>query len=319
MHASRLPRHLASCTVQVFVETRSEANKWAAACAAKQPPRRKRSDLLAEQKLRTFFEEATKQAGGTVVRDAIEREQMAVSLRLCKLTVTVVHAPPALLSSSASKQPQLRPAAPQSLLCLRLHELRTRMHMRPLDLRLAMRLEGLSIDLGPTTLVTPPPPASPSSARRDGARDGAQGRRTRWEASARPTAARDGARAGLIPLLDGGRLPADLEQLDASASAHLDAHLNDEAALVDATSLLVVQLDLVQAGSPAFDAAAAATCVDVAIRPVRVHVDPWVSASCLYPTHWRITLRLFWVLQIEINRPFRRLGVDPWWIRRTER
>jgi hypothetical protein len=53
--------------------------------------------------------------------------------------------------------------------------------------------------------------------------------------------------------------------------------------------------------------------------PVRVHVDPWVSASALYPTHWRITLRLFWVLQIEINRPFRRLGVDPWWIRRTER
>ena len=271
MHASRLPRHLASCTVQVFVETRSDANKWAAACAAKQPPRRKRSALLAEQKLRTFFEKATKQAGGTVVRDAIEREQMAISFRLCKLTVTVVHAPPALLSSSAAEQPQLRTTVPLPLLCLRLHELRTRIHMRPLDLRLALRLQGLSIDLGPrnTTLVTPPPPASPSSARRDGA----QGRRARWEATARPTAARGGARAGLIPLLDGGRLPADLEQLDASASAHLNAQLNEEAARVDATSLLVVQLDLVQAGSPAFDAAAAATCVDVALRPVRVHVD----------------------------------------------
>jgi hypothetical protein len=49
--------------------------------------------------------------------------------------------------------------------------------------------------------------------------------------------------------------------------------------------------------------------------PIRVHLDPWVSASCLYPTHWRFTLRLCGVVQIEVNRPFRRLGVDPWWSR----
>lgn len=47
--------------------------------------------------------------------------------------------------------------------------------------------------------------------------------------------------------------------------------------------------------------------------PVKLHVDQWVSASCLYPTHWRITLRLFWLLHVEVNRPFKRLDVDPWW------
>lgn len=49
--------------------------------------------------------------------------------------------------------------------------------------------------------------------------------------------------------------------------------------------------------------------------PVKMHVDPWVSASCLYPTHWRLTWRLFGLLHVELNRPFRRLNVDPWWTR----
>ena len=49
--------------------------------------------------------------------------------------------------------------------------------------------------------------------------------------------------------------------------------------------------------------------------PVKLHIDPWVSASCLYPTHWRFTLRLFGLVQFEVNRPFKRLGVDPWWMK----
>ena len=49
--------------------------------------------------------------------------------------------------------------------------------------------------------------------------------------------------------------------------------------------------------------------------PIRITVEPWLSASCLYPTHWRITLRLFGLVRAELNRPFRSPAVDPWWTR----
>ena len=69
-------------------------------------------------------------------------------------------------------------------------------------------------------------------------------------------------------------MPADLEQSRASAAPHLDTVLNERAVGVDETSLLLVRVEVVSPGSPAYEAAAAAMCVDVAVRPLRFHLEP---------------------------------------------
>ena len=48
--------------------------------------------------------------------------------------------------------------------------------------------------------------------------------------------------------------------------------------------------------------------------PIKVYAEEGVSASCLYPTHWRIFLRVFGFLIFEYTRPFKSMRVDPWWV-----
>ena len=231
---SALPGGLRLEATEIRCSSRSEANRWIAACAALQRPRRRSH----RRSLAWPTADAQTSAEEVAIGDR-QRVQLAASVQFPEVCVYVPDETlPAAPFGSGRASPRRDTLSEMSgdhspqhdALNLRLLGLSVNLRLRPMDVDLGLQLIALVVV-------------------------------SEGEADAEPAS-----------LLDGGRIAlASASASELSAACKLDGY-GAEGGADDA--LLVCGLRFVQDGSPVYDAAAAEICFEGRLRPLQVHVEP---------------------------------------------